>query len=236
LNSKLSASAGKFLSSMVAVICCTAVSFAQATLPPIVIPPQDNSFAVYGGMGVSLAAAPGLVKYLNTLADPAQQVPDFGTNIEFFGGAEFPVTDQWGGALEYGYLFKSYTLPNSIAGTYTEFYSVSMPTAMAQYVFSGIGYFIKFGGGLGYHTGSLEQKDSYGNDITYSTHGIGFKAQAVGQTAFDGHFYGYIGGSMRWELLGNLKNGSGTVLQNEGRAASLSMFVVGVNFGVIYYF
>ena len=58
----------------------------------------------------------------------------------------------------------------------------------------------------------------------------------MGQTAFDEHLYAYIGGDMRWELLGKLKSDNGTVLQNQGRVASLSMFVVGLNFGVIYYF
>ena len=196
---------------------------------------RANTFSIYGGMGVSLAAVPGLVNYLNTLADPTQQVSGFGTDVEFFGGAEFPVSVDWGGALEYSYLFKSYTLPTS-AGTYTVFYSLNMPTAMAHYVMVGKGYFIKLGGGIGYHTGLLEQKDYYGNDLTYSAHGVGLKAQAVGQTAFDDHFYAYIGGNMRWELLGSVKSDNGTVLQNQGKVASLSMFVVGLSFGMIYYF
>ena len=141
-----------------------------------------------------------------------------------------------GGALEYAYLFKSYTVSVGDVGTYTAFYSMHMPTAMVHYVVTGEGYFLKFGGGIGYHTGSLEQKDPYGNDITYSAHGVGVKAQAVGQTAFDDHLYGYIGGDMRWELMGKLKNDNGSVLQNHGQVASLSMFVVGLSFGVIYYF
>ncbi|MGA7159732.1 MAG: hypothetical protein WBZ48_01940 [Bacteroidota bacterium] len=198
---------------------------------------RANTFAVYGGMGVSLATAPGLVNYLNTLADPSQQISGFGTNIEFFGGTEFPLSIDWGGALEYSYFFKSYTIPTSFAGTYSIFYNINMPTAMVHYVMSGKGYFLKFGGGIGYHTASLEQKWSYyGTDSTYSTHGIGLKAQAVGETAFDDHLYGYISGNMRWELLGELKNNNGTVLQNQGKIASLSMFVVGLSFGVIYYF
>jgi hypothetical protein len=102
---------------------------------------------------------------------------------------------------------------------------------------AGKGYFVKLGGGIGYHTGSLEQKSSlYGSDSTYSTQGVGFKAQAVGQTAFDDHLYGYIGADMRWELLGRVKSDNGSVLQNHGQAASLSMFAFGLSFGLIYYF
>jgi len=193
---------------------------------------------MYGGMGIAITAAPGLVKYLNTLPGLPQQVTDFGTNVEFFGGAEFPLSVEWGGALEYSYLFKSYNLPTlDDAGTYTIFYSLHMPTVMVHYVVPGKGYFIKLGGGIGYHTGSIEQKSSlYGTDSTYSAHGVGFKVQVVGQTAFDDHMYGYIGGDMRWELLGKVKGVNGAVLQNNGQSASLSMFAVGLSFGVIYYF
>ncbi len=222
----------------IALACSTSSSRAQSETDTVNGPQERaNTFSIYGGMGISFSAAPGLVNYLNTLADPTQQVSTFGSDVEFFGGAEFPLSVDWGGALEYSYLFKSYTLPTSVAGTYTIFYNINMPTAMVHYVMSGKGYFLKFGGGIGYHTASLEQKWSYyGTDETYSTHGIGLKAQAVGQTAFDDHLYAYIGGNMRWELLGRLKSNDGTVLQNQGKVASLSMFVVGLGFGMTYYF
>jgi hypothetical protein len=188
-------------------------------------------------MGVKLAADPTLVDYLNTLADPSQRVNDFATDIEFFGGVEFPVTNEWGGALEYSYLFKSYTLPTSNAGTTTLFYNVHMPTAMVQYVIPGAGYFVKFGGGMGYHVGSISQTNSlYGTDSTYTARGVGIKAEAVGQTAFDEHLFGYISGDMRWEFMGRAKNAAGNELRYSDRAASLSMFIVGVDFGLIYYF
>ena len=216
-------------------VCCTDASRAQAVESVSGLKLRENTFSIYGGMGISIADAPGLVKYLNTLENPTV-LNNFATDVEFFGGAEFPLSFEWGGALEYAYLFKSYSLSVGDAGTYTVFYSLHMPTAMVHYVVTGEGYFLKFGGGIGYHTGSLEQKDPYGSDITYSAHGIGLKGQAVGQTAFDEHLYGYIGGDMRWELLGKLKSDNGTVLQNQGRVASLSMFVVGLNFGVVYYF
>ena len=198
---------------------------------------RANTFSLYGGMGISLAAAPATVDYLNTLVDASQRVDEFATAVEFFGGAEFPVTDEWGGALEYSYLFKSYTLPTSFAGTYTLFYNIHMPTAMVHYIIPGQGYFLKFGGGAGYHAGSITQTSSfYGTDSSYTAHGLGVKLQAAGQTAFDEHLFAYIGGDMRWELLGAVKNADGKELRNRGEAASLSMFTVGLKFGLIYYF
>ena len=198
---------------------------------------RANTFSIYGGMGISLAADPHLVDYINTLADPSQQAGEFATDIEFFGGAEIPVNEDWEGVIEYSYLFKSYNLATYGAGTYTIFYNLHLPVAMVQFVVPGKGYFVKLGGGLGYHTGSVEQKASYyGTDSTYTAHGIGVKVQAVGQTAFDEHLYGYIGGMMRWEFLGEPKDKNGSVLQNHGQTASLSMFVLGLSFGLTYYF
>jgi hypothetical protein len=198
---------------------------------------RANSLSVYGGMGIALAAAPAMVNYINTLADPTQQVQTFATAVEFFGGAALPVNESWEGGIEYSYLFKSYDLPTAGAGTYTVFYDLNMPSLTAHYVTGGNGYFLKFGGAVGYHGGSVEQKSSfYGTDSTFTAHGVGIKADAVGQTAFDDHLYAYIGGSMRWELMGSLKDSQGDILQNHGQSASLSMFAVELAFGLTYYF
>ena len=198
---------------------------------------RASSFSVYGGMGIALADAPGMVNYLNTLADPTQQLQTFATAVVFFGGMSLPVSESWEAGVEYSYLFKSYTIPTYGAGTYTVFYDLTMPTATAHYVIDGNGYFLKFGGGLGYAGGSVEQKSSfYGTDTTYTSHGVGIKADAVGQTAFDEHLYAYISGALRWDIMGSPKDSRGDNLQNHGQSASLSMFAVELEFGLTYYF
>ena len=224
---------------VVCLVCAVRPSFSQPRTPTKSELPKEraNTFSLYGGMGVKLGAAPAMVDYINTIADPSQRASDFATDVEFFGGTEFPLGDEWGGALEYAYLFKSYTLATSNAGTYTLFYNIQMPTAIVQYVIPGKGYFVKFGGGIGYHAGSVEQSNSlYGTDSTYTARGFGIKANIVGETAFDEHLFGYISGDMRWEFFGKLKNSKGNELRNFGQTASLSMFIVGIGFGLIYYF
>ena len=226
----------------IAIVFCAlfvaGTSLAQFPGGGAVVPMQrSNSFSVYGGMGIALAAAPAMVDYINTLADPTQQVQTFATAVEFFGGAAVPVDENWEGGIEYGYLFKSYTLPTGGFGTYTIFYDFNMPALTAHYVTGGNGYFLKFGGGVNYAGGSVEKKYSFdGTDTTYSAHGVGVKADAVGQTAFDDHLYAYIGGSLRWEMMGTLKDSRGDILQNHGQSASLSMFAVELAFGLTYYF
>ena len=46
-------------------------------------------------MGVTMADVPGLVNYLNTLGGPTV-LSGFGTAVDFFGGAEFPLSFEWG--------------------------------------------------------------------------------------------------------------------------------------------
>lgn len=223
----------------VLVLLMTGVSVAQTRPAQKGEVPKEraNSLSLYGGMGVSMAAAPDLIDYLNAVGGSMQRLDDFATHVEFFGGVEMPLGEGLGGAVEYGYLFKSYTLPTVSAGTYTVFYNLHLPTAMVQYVVPGRGYFLKLGGGVGYHVGSVEQRNSiYGTDSSYTSRGVGLKVQAVGQTAFDEHLYAYLSADMRWEFMNRLKNSNGNTLHSLGKEASLSMFAVGLGFGLIYYF
>ena len=199
---------------------------------------RPNSFAVSAGMGIDAAIAPGFTDYLNTIS-PSQRLPSVATDVEFFGATEFPVSDHWGIKIEYTYLFKSYSLISPFDGAaYNVFYDIQAPSALAQYVIPGKGYFVKFACGGGYHFGSVSQRVStYGTNSSYTANGIGTKLEVAGQTAFDENLYGYIGGSLHWELLGAVKDAHGNELSyNNGPAATLSIFTVGLAFGLMYYF
>jgi hypothetical protein len=199
---------------------------------------RPNSFAISAGMGIDAALAPGFTDYLKSI-DPEEKPSAVATDIEFFGAAEFPVSDRWGIKAEFTYLFKSYNLVSAFdGGTYNVFYSIQAPTLLAQYVIPGKGYFVKFAAGGGYHFGSVSQSVStYGTSSSYTAKGIGTKIEVVGQTAFDEHLYAYIGGSMRWELLGTVESSDGEKLvYNNGPAATLSLATAGLTFGLIYYF
>lgn len=199
---------------------------------------RDNGLALFGGMGIHLVAAPDIVDYINAKALFSQRVDDFGTGIDFFGGGEVPLSAEWGLKVEHSYLFKSYTFPGRAGETIDFFYAVHAPTLLVQRVYSGFGYFVKIGLGGGYHFGSAEQKVStFGVRTTYTSSGMGVKAELVGQTAFDEQMFGYIGGSLGWEFLGELKDKSGNTLlfPNTSSGVSLRYFHTGIRFGVTYY-
>ncbi|MDE3057609.1 MAG: hypothetical protein KGJ59_06605 [Bacteroidota bacterium] len=219
-----------FLLSAAAIPLCTS---AQGIVPQ----ERPNSVALAAGMGVNLVADPGMVDYINTFSYSTGRASDFAAAVDFFGACEFPVSDEWGAKIEYAYLFNSYNFASNPAGVSTLFYDLTMPTVIAQYVIPGKGYFVKLGGGAGYHFGSVVTTDAvYGETSRYRAQGVGVKVEAAAQTAFGEHLYGYIAGDMRWEFLGTAKDQNGAALQNEGFAASLSLFSIGLIFGLTYYF
>lgn len=195
---------------------------------------RDNTVALFGGMGVAMVNAPEVVEYINSNAAYGQTVDDFATAADFFGGVEIPIGEEWGLKVEYSYLLKSYHFRLQTGGTQELFYSVHAPSVLVQRIFSGEGYFVKMGGGGGYHFGTASQTFSmYGTFADFSSTGVGMKAEIIGQTAFDRNFYGYIGGHLGWEFQGILSQ-SGTALSSFG-TKQLRYFFAGLRFGVTYY-
>lgn len=201
---------------------------------------SENSFAVFGGMGIDIVRSSQVVDYINALSLFSQRVDDWGTAVDFFGGVEFPVDEKWGIAIEESYLFKSYTFAANSGATYDFFYSVHAPSILLQRVITGRGYFVKCEAGGGYRFGKAIQKIStYGAENTYTDHGAGIKGAITGQTAFDENFYGYISGQMGWEFLGKLKNTDPSVTEpaiGSPESISVRYFYAGLRFGVMYYF
>jgi hypothetical protein len=193
---------------------------------------RKNSIAVFGGMGVHMVSAPDVVEYINSISTFAQRVDDFGVAVDFFGGVEFPIADEWGVKLEHSYLFKSYSFPGKLGGTFDIFYATQSPSVIIQKIITGRGFFVKLGAGGGYHFGTLTQEHStLGTTNKYSANGIGVKAEAIGQTAFDDNTYGYIGGSLGWEFYDTK-----FMMPNSAQPVSLRLFHAGIRFGMNYYF
>ena len=219
------------------IIFAVTVGFAQSN-KHVAVKERENTFAVFGGMGVHIVSAPEIVNYINSTTTFSQRVDDFGTAVDFFGGAEFPVDKEWGIKIEHSYLFKSYSFPGNLGGTYDFYYSVQAPSVLVQKVVIGPGYFFKIGAGGGYHFGYVSQKVStFGITTEYSCSGLGLNAETVGQTAFDDNFFGYIGASLGWEFLDDLKDKNGAYLSAPGSSVKVSLryFHAGIRFGIVQY-
>lgn len=195
---------------------------------------RENSFAVVAGMGVNLMNAPEIVDYVNATAAYGQTIDDFATAVDFFGGVEFPVNEEWGIKIVHSYFFKSYNFIATTGATHDFFYSVQAPSVLVQKIIAGGGYFVKMGAGGGYHFGAAtETISTFGISREYSASGIGLQAEIVGQTAFDETLYGYIGGQLGWEWLGKFSGTDATI--SLVKTKQLRYFFAGLRFGVTYY-
>lgn len=218
------------------MLSCATILFSQTKSIAV---ERKNTVAVFGGMGVHMVSAPDIVEYINSVSTYAQRVNDFGAAVDFFGGIEIPLDDEWGVKLEHSYLFKSYTFDGNLSGTYELFYATQSPSIIIQKIIVGKGYFVKCGAGGGYHFGKMTQKVStFGTTSEYSANGIGLKGEIVGQTAFGDDLFGYIGGSLGYELMSDLKDSDKKNLTAPGssKGVTLSYFHAGIRFGLNYYF
>ena len=225
---------------------CLRVSFLFLSLvSPGVLRAQDSlprkPVAFSAGMGVSYVRAVDIVDYVNQFTGPSDKLSDFTSAVEFFAAPEISLNSEFGLKLEYSYLLKSYTVART-DGTYSFEYSVHMPTALLVYVLEGDGFYVKLGGGFGYHFGRFTQLfPNSATESRFTSSGPGFKLEVMGNTAFSESLYGLIGGDLRLDLVGTLKDGTGKELEIR-RAfgpidpVRLHFFSAGIKFGLVYYF
>ncbi|MBM4167577.1 MAG: hypothetical protein FJ215_00215 [Ignavibacteria bacterium] len=190
------------------------------------------------GMGVGAHAASSVTDYINAASLPPirDRLDDFHAVAEFSIVPEYQVTTDWSVALEYGYQIKSFSLVGSAGMGRSDFsYEVHLPTALAHYLISGEGYWLKLGGGVGYYFGGFDQT-LYGlnRTETFRAEGIGLKLEAVGNTKFDDSFYGSVGVDVRWIFGGQFKTPEGRVASVGSQTARFESFTVGLKFGVMF--
>jgi len=199
-------------------------------------------FGFSAGMGATYVNAFDVVDYINQFAATSGRVGDFGTAVEFFAAPELSFDSGFGIKLEYAYLLKQYTIAGPLPGNFEFSYHTHMPTAALFYRLEGNAFYVKFGGGLGYHVGKFTRRDpNSGTEGRYSSGGIGFKLELMGNTAFGESLYGLIGGDLRLDFIGKLKDDAGRALEVRRLDGSmdpvrLRFASAGIKFGLIYFF
>jgi hypothetical protein len=182
---------------------------------------------------VSRADAIDIVNRVNSVPR-TDRVSEFVTAAEFFGAVEVPVNGDWTAKLEYAYLIAGYGATTLFPGS--EFsVTVHMPTLIAQYVIVNRGvYNVKTGFGIGYHFGTYEER--YGTaDTEFTGDGIAAKLDLEANTAFGENFFGYLGGDIRWDFVGDLKS-SNVHVPDVGPVPALNFFSIGAKLGFTWYF
>jgi hypothetical protein len=153
---------------------------------------------------------------------------------EFYVVPEYQITDNWLLGVEYSYLLFSKSINGYYEGEFTE--SIHMPMVVAHYCLHGDGYWLKFGGGAGYHIGTLAQTITQGGtEQTFTAHGIGIKLDAVMNLAIDEHVFGMLSGDVRW-CTGNTFATNGTNASYQSTSPQLNFVTAGLKLGIMYQF
>lgn len=199
---------------------------------PLAIEPEPRP-GVSIGMGVSYVNPQDVVDYINGRVGRGGRLPEFKSAVEFFGSVSVPLSLDWILKFEYAYLLGTYNV-ESLFGPAEFSFSTHMPTVIGQYVLVEEGsYNVKVGAGGGYHIGVLSESFGTLND-RLTGHGLGTVVELEANTAFGEDFYGYIGGNLRWEFIGDLTTSTRTI--SAGSIPTLHFFGIGARFGFTYYF
>ncbi len=183
-----------------------------------------QDFSVNAGIGLEYYNTPSLSRYLS--ARTGGVTPGvYTTSVQLEAGAEYFILNDWLVGIEYGYL------PSQSTGNgYQISYSYSLPCLTIRKVLAGDNYYLRIGGGIGYHFFSLNQTDPYGGNIAYSSSGIGLKFDAALDSKLGENFYARVEGDAHAEFTGSFKS------VDNGTHYSSNLSGVGVTFGLVYYF
>lgn len=203
---------------------------------------RAQSLSATAGLGLEYFNAPSLYKYLNFAAPGSMPNGPYQSAIQFVGGAEYFISRDWAVGLEYGYITKTVSSSGALGFQQIDF-SYSMPSVTLRRVIFGEGYYIQFGGGVGYHFGDVNTTSPYSNQTAdYSCRGVGLKLDALLDTKLGERLYARIDAEARTEFTGVLKAANGSELSyvdfNSGQSHSVDMSFggVGITFGLVYYF
>lgn len=187
------------------------------------------------GMGVNYHTAQDIVNHINGSGFVSQRVSEFKSGVEFFGALSIPLSSDWLVKGEYVYLLASYA-QNTVYGSADFTYIIHMPTILMEYVLiDGSTYNLGAGLGLGYHFATFTEKSPALNG-DYSGSGVGSLMELEGNTALGEDLFAHLGVQMRWDFIGDLKNGAANLPSGGVAATSLHFFSVGARLGMSYYF
>ena len=97
-------------------------------------------------------------------------------------------------------------------------------------------YDLKAGVGVGYHMGTVS-RSSFLLDDTFTANGLGLVLDLEGDTAVSDQLFAYLDASLRWEWMGNLRDGQGRGPSGaRGGATTLNLIGPGAKIGVAYLF
>lgn len=189
-------------------------------------------------MGIDLISLPSVQDYINLHYAPLDdQLGAFNTVAIFSAEFGYFFQEKFEMSIEVPYQIYSYNTNVAGAGQYDLYYDELLPSVMAYYVISGIGYNFKFGGGIGPRfTFVTEEKKWQGTKDDYSSIGFGGLLRIEANTALSENLFANIGGDLRYDINGDPENENGNTLYNnvENEKVNFNSFSLGLKLGFSY--
>ncbi len=190
---------------------------------------------ISASMGLDFKSSSTLRDYLNiNFAPPTDKVSSFKSAVSFTAEADYKLSQLFAVGLEYNMLLDSYNTPFGIGGIYELSYSFHRPSLLAYYIFHGEGYQFKLGGGFGIRYLSLSERIF--TKENYNATGMGITLKAEGNTMFSHNFYALIGANFRYDITGDVSNGSTAIINRAtGEKLNLNSVSFGIYLGVTFF-
>jgi hypothetical protein len=209
---------------ILSIIIFTKLSFAQIELK--------------GTMGINLISVTSAQDYINQNYAPYDdELNTFNTAVIFTGEVGYFFNEKFEMSVDLPYQIFSYNTNIEGAGQYDLYFDTFMPSVMAYYVLSGVGYNFKFGGGVGPRFSFVtEEKKWQGTSEEFTSTGFGGVLRIEGNTSLAENVYANIGADMRYDVNGEPENDNGNNLVNnvEGETVNFNSFSVGIKLGISY--
>ncbi|MFI5236382.1 MAG: hypothetical protein ACHQLA_00420 [Ignavibacteriales bacterium] len=191
-----------------------------------------------GTMGVNLINIPSVQDYINQIYAPYDnELSSFNTAVIFTGEVGYFLNEKFEMTIDLPYQIYSYNTNIEGAGQYDLYFDSFLPSVMAYYVISGIGYNFKFGAGAGPRFSFVtEDKKWQGTSDEYSSIGFGGLLRVEGNTGLSENVFANIGFDMRYDVNGEPEGDAGNKLVNnvEGESVNFDSFSLGIKLGVSF--
>lgn len=195
------------------------------------------------GMGASYSNNSSLVDFIKldfpnyNINSTAGNIKDLDVGVEFFGSAEFQISQNWSLKGEYAYFTKTITLP---AGTsYSYSYNSHVPLLNISYIKRSGFLFMKFGVGGGYDYSTFTKTVGI-SEAKYTTSGFIIKPEVTANAQISNSVAGYISGFVDLKFSGDLKDSDGNLPPSQapvvgGTHVNLNSQGIGVRLGLSFY-
>lgn len=189
-------------------------------------------------MGLDFKSTPSYRDYINSnFSIYGKKLSSFSSAINFISEIGYCFSNKLQLGIEFSYLIDSYNVQIGNGGIYEISYTFLRPSLNAYYVISGLGYKIKFGGGIGPRLISLKEENIIEKDYTSKGYGILLKIE--GNTLLGNNLYALIGFDMRYDFSNDLENTSTKnkiINYYNGEALNMTSVSAGIKLGITYIF